>query len=206
MTSSAPGTGRLIAAAAVIFAVAQVTACGSATRNDASSAKPPTASASSSASAATSPAANSAAAAACASSALKPSLGVAGAAAGTAYYALRLTNVSLSRCRLSGYPGVSFVGGGSPRQIGTAATRNALYPAVTVLLAPHATAHAMLGIATAANYPASSCRPATAQALRIYPPGQTAAIYIAKRFDACAARVPVLSVTTVRAGMGGNGS
>ncbi len=202
MTSSAPGTGRLIAAAAVIFALAQVTACGSATRNDASSAQsaaPSTAPTS----AATPPARG--AAAACASSTLKPSLGVAGAAAGIAYYTLRLTNVSAKRCTLYGYPGVSFVSGGAPRQIGSAAARNALYPAVPVVLAPHATAHAMLGIATAANYPPSQCRPVTAHALRVYPPGQTAAIYIGQRFATCAAHVPVLTVTTVRAGVGGNG-
>jgi hypothetical protein len=90
-------------------------------------------------------------------------------------------------------------------QIGSAAVRNALYPTVTVVLAPHATAHVVVGIAAAGNYPLARCHPVTAQALRVFPPGLTTAGYISQHFAACAAHVPVLSVTAVRAGPGGPG-
>ena len=100
-----------------------------------------------------------AAVSACANSTLRASLAPAGAAAGTAYYALRLTNVSASSCSLFGYPGVSFVSGAGGQQIGSAAARNPLYPVTTVVLSPNGTANATVGIAAAANYPAARCHP-----------------------------------------------
>jgi hypothetical protein len=142
----------------------------------------------------------------CANSTLRPSLAPAGAAAGTAYYALRLTNISAATCTLYGYPGVSFVSGVGGQQIGSAAGRNPLYPVTTVVLDPNGTANATLGVATAANYPVSRCHPAAAHALRVYPPGHTVAVYVLQDFAACSASVPVLSVTAVRAGSGGPGS
>jgi Domain of unknown function (DUF4232) len=216
MTSSMPGTARLPAAGAVILALMQLAACGSgqapsAPAGTSASATSATASASAATSAATSgppsasPPHTVAGVAACASSTLRPSLAPAGAAAGTAYYALRLRNTSASRCTLYGYPGVSFVGAVGGQQIGSAAARNPLYPVTTVTLAPNATANATLGVATAANYPTARCHPATAHALRVYPPGQTAAVYVTHDFAACSASVPVLTVTAVRAGSGGPG-
>jgi Protein of unknown function (DUF4232) len=209
MTSSVPGLARLLAAGAVILAVAQAAACGSAQSPPApASTSPPTASGTGTASAAptsTSPH-TAATTAACANSTLRPSLAPAGAAAGTAYHVLRLTNVSAATCTLYGYPGVSFVTGVGGQQIGSAAARNPLYPVTTVVLAPNATANATLGVATAANYPVSRCHPVTAPALRVYPPGQTAAVYVTQNFAACSASVLVLTVTAVRAGSGGPGS
>ena len=213
MTSSVPGMARLLAAGAVILAVAQAAACGSAQRPTAPASTPtPAASGNGSASASgttaptATPSHTAAVTGACANSTLRPSLAPAGAAAGTAYYALRLTNVSAATCTLYGYPGVSFVSGVGGQQIGSAAARNPLYPVTTVVLAPNATANATVGVATAANYPAARCHPATAHALRVYPPGQTAAAYVTQDFAACSASVLVLTVTAVRAGSGGQGS
>ncbi len=143
---------------------------------------------------------------ACMNSTLQPKLALTGAAAGTAYYALRLTNVSGKTCTLSGYPGVSFVSGVHGHQIGSAATRNPVYPVTTVVLAKNATAHATVGIAAAANYPASRCDPATAHALRVFPPGQTTAVYVKESFPACSAHVTVLTVSAMRVGLGGQGT
>ncbi len=205
MTSSVPSAGRLLrAAGAAIAAAAALTACGSAGHSPASApgAAPAGAGA---ATAATSSAPSAPSAAACANATLRPSLRVAGAAAGTAYYLLRLTNISGHSCSLFGYPGVSFVSGVPGHQIGRAAARNPLYSPVRVVLAAQATAHALLGVADAGNYPAARCRPATARALRVFPPGLTAAVEVWRSFPACAAHVPVLSVTTVRPGKGGRG-
>ncbi len=205
MTSSVPGAARLLAAGAVILAVAQAAACGSA-QSPPAPGSTPAAPASATAAPTSAPPPTAAAAAACANSTLRPSLAPMGAAAGTAYYALRLTNVSAATCTLYGYPGVSFVTGPGGRQIGSAAARNPRYPVTTVVLAPDATANATLGVATAANYPVSRCHPAAAHALRVYPPGQTAAVYLTHDFAACSASVPVLTVTAVRAGSGGPGT
>ncbi len=205
MTSSVPGSWRMIAAGAVILAVAQVAACGS-THSPASPASTSASAARASVAAVSAPPRTTAVVVSCANSTLRASLAPAGAAAGTAYYTLRLTNVSASACTLYGFPGVSFVSGAPGHQIGSAATRNPLYPVTTVVLATNATAHATLGVAAAANYPASRCQPITAHALRIFPPGQTVAVYVTQIFPACSAPVTVLTVTAVRAGGGGQGS
>jgi Protein of unknown function (DUF4232) len=197
MTSPASGR-RLLAAAAMILATAQVAACASAGQQAASPAG--TRTSASAAGAATPTPHTGSGTEACGNSSLKPALSASGAAAGTVYYTLSFTNISATSCTLFGYPGVSFVNGIPGRQIGIPAARNPLYSPATVVLSAHGTAHAMVGIAEAANYPPSRCHPTTARALRIYAPGQTAAIYIGRRFAACAARVPVLTVTALRAG------
>jgi hypothetical protein len=205
MTSSVPGLARLLATGAVILATAQVAACGS-SHSPAAPASTPAPPASGTVVPTFAPPNTTAVIPACASSTLRPGLVPTGAAAGTAYYALRLTNVSATKCTLYGYPGVSFVSGVGGQQIGSAAARNPLYPVTTVVLAPNATAYATLGVATAANYPASRCHPATAHALRVYPPGQTAPVHVTHDFAACSANVFVLTVTAVRAGSGGQGA
>jgi Domain of unknown function (DUF4232) len=206
MTSAVPGTGRLIAVGAVVLAVAlAAAACGS-THSPAATASPAASAASGSAGTAAAPRRSMADATPCMNSTLRPKLAPTGAAAGTAYYALRLTNVSGKTCAVSGYPGVSFVSGVPGHQIGSAATRNPVYPVTTVVLAKNATAHATVGIAAAANYPPSRCGPTTAHALRVFPPGQTTAVYVKESFPACSAHVTVLTVTAMRAGLGGQGS
>ncbi|HUK68183.1 MAG TPA: DUF4232 domain-containing protein [Streptosporangiaceae bacterium] len=209
MTVSVPGTGRVIAAGVMILAVAQAAACGS-THGPASAASPYESANSSapgtSAPSTPAPAQTRPTTTACVSGALRPSLTPTGAAAGTAYYALRLTNTSGGTCTLYGYPGVSFVSGVGGQQIGSAATRNPLYPVAEVTVAANATAHATLGVAAAANYPASRCHPAAAHALRVFPPGQTAAVYVKQSFPACSAHVTVLTVTAMRVGLGGQGT
>ena len=93
MTSAVPGTGRLIAAGAVILAVAQVAACGS-THSPGLYGEPCRVSGQRERGTAAAPARTAAAVPPCTNSTLRPSLAPTGAAAGTAYYALRLTNVS----------------------------------------------------------------------------------------------------------------
>jgi hypothetical protein len=128
--------------------------------------------------------------------------------AGSTYYPLDFTNTSASACELYGYPGVSFVTtpASAGRQIGAAARRGSAFPKVTVTIAPGQTAHAWLKVAEAGNYPSSTCQPATAGGLRVYPPGQTAAGYVSHRFSACSSgSAALLTVLPVRSGKGRQG-
>ncbi len=143
----------------------------------------------------------------CATSALKGAVNTAaaGAAAGSIYYPLDLTNVSGSTCTVFGYPGVSFVTGPSGTLLGRAASRNPAKSAATVTLAPGQVAHATLQVAQAGNYDPAQCKPVTAHWLRIYPPDQTVPLYVRFKAQACSARLPhsigsQLSVTVFRSG------
>jgi hypothetical protein len=93
---------------------------------------------------------------------------------------LQLRNVGSSPCALYGYPGVSWVAGADGHQVGAAATRQADVNGaeVTVILKPGATASAPLDIVDAAAIPASACKPVPVRGLRIYPPGQKAAMFL----------------------------
>jgi hypothetical protein len=133
---------------------------------------------------------------------------LASGAAGSTYYPIDFTNTSAGPCELAGYPGVSFVSAadGTGRQIGAAAQRNPQFGSAVVRLDADGHAHAWLQVAQAGNYPASSCSPATAHGLRVYPPDETQAGYIQQDFPACAmAGAQVLTVMPVRGGDGAQG-
>ncbi len=127
-------------------------------------------------------------------------LGEGGAAAGSTYYPLELTNVSRSSCRLFGFPGVSAV---RSRQLGSPAERDRSHAPRRVVLAPGETAHTVLRIVDVANYPAGRCRPTTAIGLRVNPPDQRTSAEIPFAFRACSRAGPVfLSVGAVEPGVG----
>ena len=176
-TSSAP------AAAGGASASSPSTAAGA-------SSGPSSAGASSSASSGASASASSAASAtvtltggtpACTSAHLQASLG-GGAGAGMSqnHTGLQLRNTGTSACTLYGYPGVSWVRGATGVQTGAAATRQADPNGTekTVTLAPGALASAPLDIVDAAVIPPSECKPVAVRGLRIYPPGQQAALFL----------------------------
>jgi hypothetical protein len=120
-----------------------------------------------------------------------------GAAAGSAYYTLELTNQSGHSCTLFGYPGVSAVDLRG-RRLGSAASRS---PSARhlVTLRNGATAGAQLQIATAANFSRSACHQVAAAGLRVYPPNQTASKVVPFPFQACSRTGPVyLHVASVR--------
>ena len=127
------------------------------------------------------------------------------AGAGSAYYPLDFTNTSRAACEMYGFPGVSFVDtpSSSGKQIGAAAQRGGGFSAVAVRLAAGQAAHAWLRVSNAGNYPASTCKPVTANYLRVYPPGETVAGYVSHKFDACSSTSAVLlSILPIRAGEG----
>jgi hypothetical protein len=124
-------------------------------------------------------------------------------AAGSTYYPVDFVNVSDTPCGMYGFPGMSFVtaGGGSGRQIGASAQRNPAFGDLAVRLTAGGVAHAWLQVAQAANYPASACQPVTAHWLRVFPPGDTGAVYVGQSFPACAdSGAQLLTVTPVRSG------
>lgn len=175
-----------------------------------------TSAAAASSSAAATPAAGAASAssglAACTSADLKVSFG-GGAGAGMSqnHIGLQLRNVGSSTCTLYGYPGVSWVAGADGRQVGAAAVR---YPddngsaEKTVTLAPGALASAPFDIVDAAVIPASECKPVPVRGLRVYPPGEKAALFVpmvtaAGEYGECslATKQTLLSIGYLQAGV-----
>ena len=135
--------------------------------------------------------------------------GAAGGAAGTIYYPVDFTNTSGAPCQMYGYPGVSFVSadGSAGHEIGAPAQENPSYTKQAVRLAAGGVAHAWLEVAEAGNYPSSTCQPVTAHWLRVFAPGNTAALYVGHAFDACSsANAPLLTVMPVRSGQGVQGT
>jgi len=132
---------------------------------------------------------------------------------------LQLRNIGSSACTLYGYPGVSWVAGAGAdgRQVGAAAVRQAdptgsAEKAVT--LAPGAVASAPLDIVDAAVFSPSQCKPVPVRGLRVYPPGEKAALFLALPTQAggygeCSGATPdpALTIGYVQAGVqpGGGG-
>ena len=141
----------------------------------------------------------------CASSSLDVKQGLGQGYAGGVYEVIDFTNTSSSTCTLYGYPGVSLVSGPPYAQIGLAAKRNTgSSPVKLITLAPGATANALLQIVDALNYPSATCGPAKATALKIYPPNQTAPIYLPSASEACSKSVQIMNIGPVLAGSGGS--
>jgi hypothetical protein len=115
---------------------------------------------------------------ACTTTNLRATAGPSDGTAGSVYVKIVLTNAGGASCTLQGWPGVSFVGNGNGSQIGKAAAfdRTSAHPTVT--LAPSKTASAQLRIVQAGNYDAAQCKPTTADGFRVYPPGQTASLFV----------------------------
>jgi hypothetical protein len=142
--------------------------------------------------------------AACTTAGLSVKLGAANGAAGSSFIPIVFTNTTGSSCSLFGYPGVSFVTGQGGSQIGSAASRVATQPANNIVLAAGGVANASLRVVDAQNFP-SACQLTTASTLKIFPPGQTAPLYISFTSKTCASTSPayqVLYIQTVGAGTG----
>lgn len=93
---------------------------------------------------------------------------------------LQFRNVGSSACTLYGYPGVSWVAGADGHQVGAPAVRQ---PDITggaeqtVTVAAGALASAPLDIVDASVIPPSECKPVPVLGLRVYPPGEQAALF-----------------------------
>jgi len=143
---------------------------------------------------------------ACPNGSLKVTQGLGQGYAGGVYEVIDFTNTSGSTCTLYGYPGVSLVSGPPYVQIGLAAKRQANNTPVEVItLAPGDVANALLQIVDALNFPTATCSPAAATDLQVFPPGQTAAVYLPNQSEACAEPVQTTFIGPVQAGSGGQG-
>jgi len=139
----------------------------------------------------------------CPTSALTVAMGQANGAAGSTYYPVDFTNTSGGACTLFGYPGVSFVTGVGGDQIGRAASRNPALASELVTIAANGVAHSTLQVVNAENFSDAACHMVTAHWLKIYPPNQTAPLYLSFTARACSARarpVSILAVEAVRLG------
>ena len=135
----------------------------------------------------------------CATSELKGSLGPEEGAAGSVYAPLLLTNSGTRTCELRGFPGVSYVAGNDGHQVGPAAAMDGPRGG-EVVLKPGAAAAAQLQLVNVANFDAAACQPTPVRGLRVYPPGDTESLYIARAGTGCAIAPPgnQLSVQTLK--------
>jgi uncharacterized protein DUF4232 len=153
---------------------------------------------------------------ACAASGLEAWLGAAATdRAGTGlsheggtYYTLEFTNVSDQTCRLYGYPEVSAyqaspVAGQNAAaggQIGRAAVRDTSVRPKPVMLAPGATAHAVLQVVVTASTQPVGCTQVTAEKLGITLPAQGRPAFVPAHITFCSARgSAALSVQAIQA-------
>jgi hypothetical protein len=133
----------------------------------------------------------------CLTSALRATLGAAQGTAGSAYQVIVLANVSGKACALYGYPGVSFVSGVGGSQIGKDAARDRTTAPKVVTLAPGQRGSFALRVVDTAALPAAGCDPVTANWLKIFPPENTAALYVGYTAHTCASKTA--SILTTRA-------
>ena len=126
------------------------------------------------------------------------------AAAGTIGYPLEFTNISKKACVVKGYPGVSALGGRG-QQLGSAAGRDPGFKPVRVTIPVGGTAHAELLWADVTNFPASTCKPADASLIKVYPPNQRGSDVGFASLQACGAKGDVyLHITVIQPGPNGD--
>jgi len=141
----------------------------------------------------------------CLTSALRATLGAAQGTAGSAYQVIVLANISGKTCALYGYPGVSFVSAVGGSQIGKDAARDRTVAPKVVTLAPGQRGSFALRVVDTAALPAASCEPVTANWLKVFPPENTAALYIGYTAHACASKTAtVLTTRAVTEGTSGS--
>lgn len=121
-----------------------------------------------------------------------------GGAAGSVYMELILTNSGTSSCHLKGFAGVSLTSGPNGQPIGAPARRDTSVPVGDVLLAPGKSGTAVLRYTQAGNYP--DCVKAAAAGFRVYPPEDTASLFVPRPSDACSnASIELLSIGAFQA-------
>jgi hypothetical protein len=135
----------------------------------------------------------------CATAQLSARLANPSGAAGSVGYSLILSNTG-APCTLYGYPGVSYVTASKGTTVGAPARRDSTGPTHTVTLATGQSAQATLIETDSLNYPQNTCQLSPVTGLRIYPPGQTAALFVPQPNQACANPAdPVLQIGPITA-------
>jgi hypothetical protein len=106
-----------------------------------------------------------------------------GGAAGSVYMKLNLTNTGSEPCVLRGFAGVSLTADAAGAPIGAPAVRDESAMPADVLLAPGQTGSAVLRYTQAGNY--TDCAMVDAAGYRIYPPEDTASLFLPQPTKAC---------------------
>ncbi|MDV8147271.1 DUF4232 domain-containing protein [Arthrobacter sp. B10-11] len=106
-----------------------------------------------------------------------------GGAAGSVYSQLILTNSGAETCLLRGFPGVSLTADANGEPLGAPARQDGASPVADVLLAPGQAGAADMRYTQAGNYP--DCTTAQAAGYRVYPPEETASLFLAVPRTAC---------------------
>lgn len=114
------------------------------------------------------------------------------------YWDLTFINTGTTACTLYGYPGLSFLT--AARSALTAPAGRAAASRLQVTLAPGQTASAQVKTPNVGNLPAAACRQAVAKSLEVYPPNDTAPVFVPASISVCAGRSPGGSVWPVQAG------
>jgi hypothetical protein len=125
----------------------------------------------------------------CKAASLKLSISEGEGAAGTVYRRLVFTNTGTAPCVLQGFPGVSYVAGDDGHQVGPAAVRSGT-KGEAINLAPGASAAAPVGFRQVRNYDEAVCKPTAVRGLRVYPPQETASMFIPLEGTGCAGNPP----------------
>jgi len=116
-----------------------------------------------------------------------------GGAAGSVFMKLNLTNTGSEPCLLRGFAGVSLAADAAGAPIGAPATRDESTAPADVLLAPGQTGSAVLRYTQAGNYP--DCAMVDAAGYRVYPPEDTASLFLPQPTKACSnAEITLLSI------------
>jgi len=134
----------------------------------------------------------------CTTGELSVSLGDGGAAAGSVYRPLVFTNTGSRTCELRGFPGVSYVAGDDGHQVGPAAAMSGERGG-QVPIPPGGTAQAQLQLANVQNFDPADCQPVPVRGLRVYPPGDTASLFVQMDGTGCSTTPPgnQLAVQTI---------
>jgi hypothetical protein len=106
-----------------------------------------------------------------------------GGAAGSVYSQLILTNSGAESCLLRGFPGVSLTADANGEPLGAPARQDGASPVADVMLAPGQAGAADMRYTQAGNYP--DCTTAQAAGYRVYPPEETASLFLAVPRTAC---------------------
>ena len=106
-------------------------------------------------------------------------------AAGTVYRTLVFTNSGSRTCTMQGFPGISYVAGDDGHQVGPAAYRDGTKGA-PVTMAPGVSSSTVIGFVNVQNFDSSVCQPTETRGLRVYPPHDTAAMFLPLPGTGCA--------------------
>jgi hypothetical protein len=122
-----------------------------------------------------------------------------GGAAGNLYDWLVFTNTSTRTCTLYGFPGVSYLTGPTGQQVNDPARRSGDNPG-RVTLDPQQAGHATVHTGQPGNFP-DTCKPVAVAGYRVYPPDETAAVFVAAPSQQCSANgVDVAEISPIQPG------